>query len=59
MFLDVVKTGLTVGRSMDSGPTGWYVDVLRPERILAFVVYQCQIGGVFVLEWISHRFDGW
>jgi hypothetical protein len=51
-LVDIVKAALATGRLKDDGPASRDVNKVGPERILALVIYQYDIGTVFVFEGI-------
>jgi len=54
ILVDVIKAGLTGIRLVNARPAGWDFDKDGPERILALVINQHDIGAVFIFERICH-----
>src|SRR5262249_23637200 len=51
----VLQAGGAVGRAVRHGPAGRHVRKRRPERVLALVVDEHEIGGVGIVESAGHR----
>src|SRR4051812_27053248 len=53
--IDVIKAAPTGILSKYHDPAGWNIDIGRPERMLALVVYEHDVCAILVFKWIrSH-----
>src|SRR5207237_3945 len=57
VLVDVVQAFLPGRRAVRDLPAGGHLDELGPQRVLALVVDQCEVGAVLVLERVgAHGF---